>query len=177
MLTSTLVSIRKTFPQGLLGMGSNWKFQVGGVILSLAIPLNKEIYYLNQKEGTDQVHGRPPSHTGKWFAMQYQLLPWRQNILYTMEFALVPSAPLKRGNLNTSKEEDGCRSPRKQPKKNNTSWNLQKWNFPLPMMTLGMQTSLSQPPFFFLDPISTNLDSHSLQRDVLQSFEAVCHTN
>lgn len=51
-------------------------------------------------------------------------------------------------------------------------------DFLLPMWPGERQTSLSWPPFFFLEPLSTNLDSHSLKRDVLlQSFEAVCHTD
>jgi len=72
---------------------------------------------MNYKEGSGQVCAwkavAAPSHTAKCLAMQYLLLPWRQNVLCITVFALVLSAPLKRGGLNPYKKEDVCRNPRK----------------------------------------------------------------
>ena len=102
----------------MLGLGSDWKLGLGGVILSLDVPLDGENCCMNYKVASEQACEWKAvaalSHTAKCFAMQYLLLPWRQNVLCIIVFAPVLSAPLKRGSLNRYEEEGGCRSPRKE---------------------------------------------------------------
>lgn len=134
MMTFTLASIR-SFPQGLLGPGSNWKLGVGGVILSLDIPLDRECCCMNYKEGSDQVRAwkavAAPSYTAKCFAIQYLLLPWRQNVLCLMVFAPVLSALLKRGGLNRARRKMAVGAPEKSTRAENTSWDRQYMGFPV----------------------------------------------
>lgn len=128
---------------------------MGDVVLSLDIPLNRESCYLSYKEGTDQVCAWKavvaPSHAGKCFALQYLLLPWRQNALPWQNVqAGICSSSIKE---RKSKHREGGRWLQVSQKIAQEGITLpgtsDRWDFLLPMVACG-NADFSLLPFFLL---------------------------